>query len=71
MSGSKAVCGFSTTSFLKRLRRFKEEESMLFIEQNVNLKKKTKRNRRWKITHTFSETSCSMVFTKLEMEIFL
>ena len=39
MSGSKAVCGFSTTSFLKRLRRFKEEESMLFVEQNVNFKK--------------------------------
>ena len=40
MSGSKAVCGFSTTSFLKRLRHFKEEESMLFVEQNVNFKKK-------------------------------
>ena len=64
MSGSKAVCG-------KRLRRFKEEQSMLFVEQNVNLKKKTKRNRRWKITHTFLETNCSMVFTKLEMEISL
>lgn len=32
MSGSKAVCG-------KRLRRFKEEEFMLFVEQNVNLSK--------------------------------
>ena len=54
-SGNKPVCGFSITFIMKRVMTFQSQRVSAFWWKKIYTLIKTKRNRKWKISHKVLE----------------